>query len=277
MSDRYNDLNDCESCGVWVRPSHEARVSHDAFHDRIDRLAAEVRGLIADFNERVAVLLQRDREDMEASKPDPVSPFPMGAKVRPLDPDIDQTLVMTVTGWREAVMGEWVVDVDGKVNGYRPEWLELVPENPDTPPSSENPDKPLVCAVCGDPVEKWLGFGRLHHSDDTRDYDHLATLTPPEPACGMCGGVGMHKAGCALTPPEPTHTCAIGNFADCEACKATPTEPPVGAGWFADKWPGRLFQRTDYNEPAWRDGEDNYAWWPDLLPGRPAVPGGVVE
>ena len=54
-------------------------------------------------------------------------------------------------------------------------------------------------------------------------YDAIpASMTPP--ACAMCGGVGMHKAGCALTPTDSNDSVTaaleppVGSVVRCEGC-----------------------------------------------------------
>lgn len=98
-----------------------------------------------------AALLQRDREDMEASEPAP--PFPMGSKVRGRESGVAWG---TVTGWDfYPVWGHWFVRVDtGTVDGegephyslHHPTELELAPD-------AAAHDDPCDCQDCRDAVE----------------------------------------------------------------------------------------------------------------------------
>lgn len=113
----------------------------------------------------------------------PEPAFPMGAKVR----DIRDGNEMTVTGWTADGDGTWVVE--GK-NGdpwalwRRPEYLELVPDEPELP----NEEEPRNCAVCGEPV-RLTGDGHPYHYSARADIgDHHATLTAPTiEVCVLCG------------------------------------------------------------------------------------------
>ena len=135
------------------------------------------------------------------------------------------------------------------------------------PQDDPKPDPPL-CAVCGEPVERMLPQTDPRIVRHVKpDLSHDAILTPPEPKQG-CPNCGSHiPAHYCMGPP------AVDRYTD------TPTEPPVGSGWFADKWPGVLWTRPGSGDVgnvwvSYRDGVRHVAAWPDLLPGRPAVPGG---
>lgn len=316
MSERYEAWDDtefvCRDCGVVIVESHYPE--HDAFHDRIDRLEERLemtRQLQQQdrqsIDRLIVVLLQRDREDMEASDP---------AKTRITEADIEQH----------------ARDMFGS-------------GNPDTPPSAENPNKPygnsgsmnrdavfappndavLLCAVCGEPIRVSNGvvkhvtpsakgpygihFARmpLGHKTSLSGSTVVGSIEPEPPtsvapageehgalSCAVCGErvlqIGQHDGtaktahldtiiggttfdhAATLTPPEPhVDPC------DCDDCRAAvqPTEPPLGAGWFADEWPGVLWVRF---HNGWAGNPDEGVImgkeWPDLLPGRPAVPGG---
>lgn len=260
MSDRYLlDSGDyyCVDCASVVR--WPMRPKHDAFHDRIDRLAA--------------VLLQRDREEMEASEPrpnlaqmrgqgqvtsdpggflinsaepDPECPFPMGAKVQD-----EGGNVYKVTDWmfRESQRSWFVVcDHDWFLS---PDELEPVPE-PECPFPMGAKVRVVGWRFNEGTVTGWdfyPAWGRwLVRVDNGDDAGGSYALRDPEEL---------------ELVPEP--------------------EPPVGAGWFADAYPGVLWRRTvNTLESEWTAVISNQgltsAWmisaWSDLQPGRPAVPGG---
>lgn len=217
MSERYRrafGVNYCAECGTYIVAT--ALVSHDAFHYRIEMLDSLVR-----FQSASADMDSNDGERRQ-DDPDPVCPFPIGAKVRYKDaPDITYTVkaCQRITHKDERPWWKvWYI-----MGGFDDaEVLELVPEpsigdnpvqgsgNPDTPPSAENPDKPLLCAVCGEPVG--VGDDGPYHTriPTGPDWRHAATLTPPERAepyqrdteppvgsvvrCLGCGNVYVHKA-----------------------------------------------------------------------------------
>lgn len=213
MSERYNIDGEgtwgCRDCGSAV----DLVTAHDAFHDRIDRLEDRLSPPVTD---RVA-------------EPDPEPPFPMGAKVGGRESGVEWG---TVTSWDfYPAWGHWFVRVDRVDDDgepfyqlHHPSELELVPENPDTPPPAENPDKPNVaesgteplrCAVCGEPVgfeaspEAPPVLWHLGYKGVPVSSDHAATLTPPERAetydadteppigsvvrCEGCGNVYVHR------------------------------------------------------------------------------------
>ena len=301
MSDSYSPMGHaatmlCHDCGAVVYWDKD----HDAFHARIDRLERYMG--IDSAPEPDPMVMQT------VPVPDPEPPFPMGAKVRVVGWRFNEG---TVTGWDfYPAWGRWLVRVDngddagGSYALRDPDELELVPENPDTPPSAENPDKPLVCAVCGERVHRVAGA--IRHAvvpvagPNGDRFDHAATLTPPddvltisnsqptEPTsewrntCSLCGHIGAFLGGSVTEYGAPTkhlcHGCDEGH--DCYrrwtvyAETPDPVEPPVGSGWFADKWPGVPWVHSFDNDWFARiEGEWTWKSWPELLPGRPAVPG----
>lgn len=165
MTDRYYRVNaitayGCTDCGAVV--TYEA--THDAFHDRLDRL-------------RAAVLTQEGQDMAKVAEPE--CPFPMGSKVRLVEQGEND--VYTVTGWFYSKYDdEWLVNVDnqtgmnGKTSGWLPSSLELVPDEPE----------PLSCAVCGEPVRWFAPSGNFADEGEVTHViarqDHAATLIPPE-------------------------------------------------------------------------------------------------
>ena len=203
MSERYfttlRGARVCIDCGCHIQNGAESR--HGAFHDRIDRLATD---LIPPPRREATRITEADIEQHARDMFQPECPFPMGAKVRTPAYSVNAGVEGQVTDWKkDEESGEWYVVVRyPQVGGVAtsPENLELVPEpepqpstssslvqgsgNPDTPPSAENPDKPLVCAVCGEPVYQFRNGALAHHAAGDGgglDGDHAADLTPPEP------------------------------------------------------------------------------------------------
>ena len=129
MSDRYTRRPSdgewvCATCGSLVGN----RLAHGLFHARIDLMydAIPVSGESIAATDWQAAHDAGEDEEMRV----PECPFPTGARVR----DIRDGNEMTVTGWTADEDGTWVVE--GKNGGpwtlwRRPEYLELVPDEPE--------------------------------------------------------------------------------------------------------------------------------------------------